>query len=148
MERIPAKLDQLHIVVPDMSAAVDFYGRLGIEIPDTMPEWQAHHRTAETPGDFDIDFDSMAFAAHWNGGWSPSRTGVILDFRVAGREEVDLLYAELTGAGYAGQQEPYDAFWGARYALVEDPGGNAVGLMSPVDRARRTPPPAPPGSSE
>jgi hypothetical protein len=34
--------------------------------------------------------------------------------------------------------EPYDAFWGARYAIVEDAGGNAVGIMSPVDPARRS----------
>ena len=45
------------------------------------------------------------------------------------------MYADLTGAGYRGQQPPYDAFWGARYAVVEDPDGNAVGLMSPSDPA-------------
>ena len=33
------------------------------------------------------------------------------------------------------QQEPYDAFWGARYAVVSDPDGNGVGIMSPVDDA-------------
>jgi uncharacterized glyoxalase superfamily protein PhnB len=47
-------------------------------------------------------------------------------------------------AGHAAQQEPYDAFWGARYAIVEDPSGNAVGLTSPVDEGRRTRPPDPP----
>jgi len=40
------------------------------------------------------------------------------------------------------QQAPYDAFWGARYAIVEDPDGNAVGLMSPIDPDRRTAPPS------
>ena len=43
----------------------------------------------------------------------------------------------LTAAGYAGSQPPYDAFWGARYAIVEDPDGNDVGLMSPIDAQRR-----------
>ena len=52
-------------------------------------------------------------------------------------------YADLTGAGYAGQQPPYDAFWGARYAVVEDPDGNPVGLMSPLDPAYRSAPPEP-----
>ena len=60
------------------------------------------------------------------------------------REDVDDLYEELTAAGHAGQQPPYDAFWGARYAIVLDPSGNAVGLMSPVDPARRGRPPTPP----
>ena len=48
---------------------------------------------------------------------------------------------EVTAAGYAGEQPPYDAFWGARYAVVADPEGNSVGLMSPVDPAMRSAPP-------
>jgi uncharacterized glyoxalase superfamily protein PhnB len=63
---------------------------------------------------------------------------------MATREDVDDLYAELTATGYAGQQAPYDAFWGARYAIVEGPSGNAVGLMSPVNQTRRTRPSDPP----
>lgn len=43
--------------------------------------------------------------------------------------------------GYLGRQPPFDAFWGARYAIVADPDGNDVGLMSPVEESRRTWPP-------
>jgi uncharacterized glyoxalase superfamily protein PhnB len=63
---------------------------------------------------------------------------VVVGFRVASRDDVDRLYADMTGAGYRGQQPPYDAFWGARYAVVEDPDGNAVGIMSPSDPDRRS----------
>jgi uncharacterized glyoxalase superfamily protein PhnB len=38
---------------------------------------------------------------------------------------------------------PYDAFWGARYAVVADPAGISVGIMSPADDAGRTAPPPP-----
>ena len=55
---------------------------------------------------------------------------------------MDARYADLTAAGYRGQQPPWDAFWGARYAVVEDPDGNPVGLMSPIDPARRSAAPA------
>lgn len=34
-----------------------------------------------------------------------------------------------------------DAFWGARFAVVADPDGNEVGLMSPIDEERRRWPP-------
>jgi len=145
MTRKRAVLDQLNIVVRDMDASVDFYRRLGIAIPETLPEWQRHHRTAEMDGDVDLDLDSAAFTPQWNAGWPAAQAGVVVGFRVASREDVDALYAELTEAGHKGQQPPYDAFWGARYAIVEDPSGNAVGLMSPVDPERRTRPPAPPG---
>ena len=57
------------------------------------------------------------------------------------REAVDECYADLTGAGYDGRQPPFDAFWGARYAIVADPDGHDVGLMSPMDEERRSWPP-------
>ncbi len=144
MTRKRAVLDQLNIVVRDMDAAVDFYRRLGIEIQETLPEWQAHHRTADMGGEIDLDLDSTAFASQWDAGWPASQPGVVVGFRLATREDVDDLYQELTGAGYVGQQTPYDTFWGARYAIVEDPSGNAVGLMSPIDPARQSRPSPPP----
>ena len=141
-------LDSINIVVRDVDAAVTFYQKLGMDIPQTLPEWQLHHRTAAVDGEIDVavDFDSSEFAAQWNAGWPAETTGVVIGFRIASREEVDALYQELTGAGHVGQQPPYDAFWGARYAIVLDPSGNSVGLMSPVDPARRTRPPNPPAS--
>jgi predicted enzyme related to lactoylglutathione lyase len=35
----------------------------------------------------------------------------------------------------------HDAFWGARYAAIEDPDRNAVGIMRPVDPAWKKAPP-------
>jgi catechol 2,3-dioxygenase-like lactoylglutathione lyase family enzyme len=128
--------DQFNLVVTDMDATVTFYQRLGLSIPDTGPRWQRHHRTAVLPGGIDLDLDSSEFARHWNRGW---RGGMgVLGFKVESRDRVDEIYADLTGAGYRGQQPPYDAFFGARYAVVEDPDGNAVGIMSPVDPDRRS----------
>lgn len=144
MKQRRAVLDSLNVVVTDVSRAVDFYKKLGVEIPDTLPEWQAHHRTADVGSEIDFDLDSTAFTPQWDAGWPAGKPGVVLGFRLESREDVDALYAELTAEGYVGQQPPYDAFWGARYAIVEDPSGNAVGLMSPVDPERRAPPPSPP----
>lgn len=137
------KLDQVNLVVRDMDAMVRFYGRLGLTVQEPPPEWAPHHRAVDVGDGLDLDLDSAAFAAKWNEG-IPQGTRVVLGFRTGSREAVDALYADLTAAGYRGQQPPYDAFWGARYAVVEDPDGNSVGLMSPVDQARRTPPPCPP----
>jgi catechol 2,3-dioxygenase-like lactoylglutathione lyase family enzyme len=131
-------LDQVNLVVRDLPAAVDFYRRLGLVIPDRGP-WDTYHRSAESTGPIDFDLDSTEFATKWNEG--SSGTAVTLGFKVSSRDEVDRLFAELTGAGNKGQQSPYDAFWGARYAIVEDPDGNPVGIMSPIDADRRTAPP-------
>jgi catechol 2,3-dioxygenase-like lactoylglutathione lyase family enzyme len=149
MAMATAKLDQFNLVVSDMEAAVAFYRLLGLTIPDTLPEWQHHHRSVTTGEGLDFDLDSIDFAATWNRGW-PRRAGGgmgVLGFRLPSRAAVDETVARVVAAGYRVQQKPYDAFWGARYSVVEDPDGNAVGLMSPVDPAMRTAPPTPPGAT-
>lgn len=65
----------------------------------------------------------------------------MVGFGVATRADVNDVYRDMTGAGHRGLQEPYDALWGARYAVIEDPDGIAVGLMSPVSADKRSPPP-------
>jgi len=134
-------LDQVNLVVRDMETTVAFYRRLGVEIPDTAPQWAPHHRSAARDDGIDFDIDSSEFAAKWDEGWPAGATGAVIGFRVDARETVDAIYADLTGAGAVGQQPPYDAFWGARYAVVTDPDGNAVGIMSAIDAERRTPGP-------
>lgn len=126
-----------------MEAALDFYRLLGVEIEDTIPIWAPHHRAAGGGGGLVVDVDSAAFAATWNKGWTLGKPGVVIGVRVPTRDSVDRLYGSVVEAGYSGQQEPYDAFWGARYALVEDPDGNTVGIMSPIDDDQRTAPPDP-----
>jgi uncharacterized glyoxalase superfamily protein PhnB len=44
--------------------------------------------------------------------------------------EVDEAYARVTAAGFRGEKEPWDAFWGQRYAQLEDPNGVEVSLYA------------------
>jgi catechol 2,3-dioxygenase-like lactoylglutathione lyase family enzyme len=140
---VEIKLDQVNVVVGDMEAMAGFYGTLGLEFDTRDPVWARHHRNTMGQDGFDFDLDSQAFAPVWNQGW-PGGPGIVLSFRIAERDDVDALYEQLTAAGHPGQQPPYDAFWGSRFAVVTDPDGNAVGLMSPIDPERRQPPPTPP----
>ncbi|MEM9515552.1 MAG: VOC family protein [Actinomycetota bacterium] len=138
------RFDQINLVVADMDATVEFYELLGLEIPDTIPAFRRHHRSARVGDGLDLDFDSVQFARLWNAGSAPARGGgVVIGFRVTSREEVDETHSRIVDAGHASLQQPYDAFWGARYAVVQDPDGNAVGIMSDRDEARRTTPPTP-----
>ncbi len=143
-------LDQLNIVSGDPAASVAFYRRLGVDIAETQI-WRTptgvHHVGASDPsGDraIHLDLDSAAFAQRWNTGWADRddlRGRVVVGFSVSTRAEVDEIYRDMTGAGYRGLQPPYDAFWGARYAVIEDPDGVAVGLMSPIEPDRKSAPP-------
>jgi uncharacterized glyoxalase superfamily protein PhnB len=57
------------------------------------------------------------------------------------RTNVDDAFRDMIDAGYRGLQGPHEAFWGARYAIIEDPDGVAVGLMSPVSPDKKSQPP-------
>ena len=65
----------------------------------------------------------------------------VLNLRTASREDVDSLCTELADAGYTVSQPPFDAFWGSRYAIVNDPDGHPVGLKSEPDPEKRSRPP-------
>lgn len=141
-------LDQINLVVSNMAAAVDFYRLLGLDIPATEPGWDEHHRSVaagfEAGDEFDFDLDSRPFATYWGGGPDePLATGPVLGFRLATRAAVDQLYQQITAAGYTGRRAPWDTFWGARYAVVDDPDGTPVGLMSPPAATQRTAAPSP-----
>jgi len=131
---------QLSLVVSNMPASLAFYRRLGLLV-EAAPD--AKHASASLPGGLLMEWDTAEFAAVWDSG-SRGATGgsVVIGFAVSSRQAVDELYAELTAAGYGGRQRPYDAFWGARYAIVDDPDGNGVGLMSPADELHRSWPPS------
>ena len=140
----PLALSQLNIVVTDMSAALDFYRRLGWEIELASDD----HAVALLANGLSVAFDTIGFVPMWDGGFEAATGGsTVLGVSVASRDEVDEIYAELVAASYPGRQPPYDAFWGSRYAIVEDPDGNPVGLVSPRDDEHRSwPPSAPPRS--
>jgi len=141
-------LNQLDVIARDVDASLAFYRRLGVEIPESAV-WRtpsgAHHVDAHLPNGFTLHIDSVALTKHFDRGWSEqggAGSRLIVGFALPSRDAVDARYADLVSAGYTGSQPPYDTFWGARYAAVEDPDGNHVGLMSPLDPARRAAPPA------
>jgi catechol 2,3-dioxygenase-like lactoylglutathione lyase family enzyme len=137
-------LSHLNLVATDMHATVAFYRKLGLDIPDSAVHAAGgHHVEVPMPGGVGLDLDSPTLARAYNQGFERAGGGggCVIGFSVQTRAAVDEIYAELTGAGHAGIQAPYDAFWGARYAIVADPDGNHVGIMSPLDDSMRGAPP-------
>lgn len=129
---ITPQLDQIGVVVSDMAASLTFYRLLGLPLPDGSDD--APHVDVELRGGirFALDADSTVRSFHpqWEPSAGSNRVG--LAFLVSEPSAVDALYAQLTGAGYAGVLPPFDAFWGQRYATVNDPDGNGVDLFAPL----------------
>ena len=141
-------LTSINLIARDMTASLAFYRLLGLNVPEDRVWWTAsgaHHATAEMPGGMLLEIDSHAMATQYNAGWQARQgngTTSVIGFSVPTRSAVDACHAQMTAAGYACLQPPYDAFWGARYTIIEDPDGNHVGIMSPMDDAHRSAPPA------
>jgi uncharacterized glyoxalase superfamily protein PhnB len=121
----------MSVVASDVDASIAFYRALGVAIPDDA-NWRSHHVGIPIDGSA-LDLDSVALTKGYDDKWDG--TGVIVIMRVPTREAVDETYKRVVGAGHAGHLEPIDAFWGARYAVVLDPDGNHVGIMSPQDES-------------
>ncbi|MBC6460564.1 VOC family protein [Actinomadura sp. HBU206391] len=122
----------ISIVVSDMGRSLAFYRRLGFEIPadaDAEP-----HVEAALPGGLRFAWDTAETVSSIDPSWTPSEGGgkVGLAFLCDDPAEVDRVYADLVKAGYEGHLEPWDAFWGQRYAVVHDPDGNGVDLFAPL----------------
>ena len=123
------KLDLVGIAVADMAASLRFYRLLGLEIPEGV-ESEPH-----------VDFDSGGIRMAWDtveilrgvyDEWTERPTGhrVELAFKCDSPDDVDATYQKIVGQGYRGHKAPWDAFWGQRYAIVEDPDGNLLSLFA------------------
>ena len=55
---------------------------------------------------------------------------VSLQFTCSSPAEVDETYKKLIAAGHQSFKEPWDAFWGQRFAQVLDPDGNNIGFFA------------------
>ena len=124
------RFDFIGMVVADMTATLGFYRRLGLDVPDGA-ETQPHVEVA-LPNGVRLAWDTLetirSFEPDWVQPTGPNRINIA--FGCDSPAEVDKVYAELVAAGHHGHRAPWDAFWGQRYATVDDPDGNAVDLYA------------------
>jgi catechol 2,3-dioxygenase-like lactoylglutathione lyase family enzyme len=126
------RLDVIEIVVRDMAASLAFYRRLGLGIPDGA-DGEPH--VEARAGGLRVAWDTVEVIRSFDPEWQEPSGGhrMALAFACASPAEVDATYRDLVGAGYSGHKEPWDAFWGQRYAQVNDPDGNVVDLFAPLE---------------
>ncbi|MYR04959.1 glyoxalase [Gordonia sp. SID5947] len=124
-------LNALSIVTEDMSAALDFYRLCGLDIP-AGAENEPHAEAVA--GGLRLLFDTRDVVASFTPHWSEPSGGhrMALAFECSAPDQVDALHARLVEAGHVSSREPFDAFWGQRYAVVLDPDGNPVDFYCPL----------------
>lgn len=113
------------ITTGNRKASLAFYAVLGFAVAEDK---HGNGRSCVDAPNQHFDIDDAEAVPSWNSG---SRgPGVTLGFEVDTRDGVDQLVGQLRATGCNVQQPPYDAPWGRRVAVVEDPDGNAVSFMS------------------
>lgn len=133
MAVVPHTID---IVVADMAAALRFYRTLGLSVPEGQD--QEEQLQVATAGGATLGFVTETMMRQADPGWTkPVGQRVTFACRCDTPAEVDETYARVTAAGYEGRQEPWDAFWGQRYAMVADADGNRVDLFAALDERGR-----------
>jgi catechol 2,3-dioxygenase-like lactoylglutathione lyase family enzyme len=129
---VSPQLDVFGIVVSDMARSVAFYRRLGLEFLDGAES--EPHVEAQLPGGLRYALDTEETMKSFDPDWQRPTGGHAHAgaFRCDSPDEVDAVYNELLASGASPYKEPWDAFWGMRYAILLDPDGTAIDLYAPL----------------
>lgn len=122
------QLNAIGITVSDMGRSIAFYRLLGLDVPETPDEG---HVDAFLPNGVRFMLDSEDVVHSFLPDWTRANGNQIgLALECSSPAEVDAVYARVIDAGFEGEKEPWDAFWGQRYALLGDPDGVLVSLYA------------------
>lgn len=126
-------LHGIYLFVRDLPTTLAFYRLLGLAIENVSDMFAR----ATMPGGVAIEFGTAELTRSYDPNWrEPAGPATnTINFQFASDEAVDAMYATLTGAGFAGHLAPCTPPWETRFALVDDPDGNVIGLHGPRDRA-------------
>jgi uncharacterized glyoxalase superfamily protein PhnB len=124
--RAVPQLDAIGIVSSDLGRTRAFYRLLGIEFAEGDD-----HVEAAMPNGLRLMVDTEAVVKSFQPEWTRATGNQLsLAFAFGSPAEVDETYARVVDAGFEGEKEPWDAFWGQRYAQLRDPDGVPVDLFA------------------
>lgn len=123
------ELYMVGVIVEDMTRAVEFYRRLGVEIPEG----------SESKPHVEVKMNGLTFflTTHqtnlrWDPAKKPASGGyrILLEFYLETREAVTAKYDEMIAYGYESHVAPYETPFNAWFALINDPDGNTILLSA------------------
>lgn len=126
------RLNAFGVVALDLAETLDFYRQLGLDIPpgaETEP-----HVEADLGGGIRLMFDTVEVVRSIDADWTAPTGGhrIGLAFECDSPAMVDEVHARMVSLGHPSAHDPYDAFWGQRYATLLDPSSNPVDLYAPL----------------
>jgi len=127
---VPGRLTAIGIVTADVARSAAFYRALGLDVPE--PPSDGDHFEITLPNGLRLMWDTEPLIEQIDPGWTRPSGGhrIALAFECDSPADVDATYARVVEAGFDGKKEPWDAFWGQRYAQLHDPDGQPVDLFA------------------
>ncbi|MGV3616229.1 MAG: VOC family protein [Fimbriimonas sp.] len=117
------------IVAHDIPESLRFYALLGVPVPESGED----HVQCKLPNGMSLAWDTLELIQKIDEHWEePKGHRIGIGFECGSPAEVDATFARIVEAGFKGRKAPWDAFWGQRYAQIEDPDGNVVDLFAPL----------------
>jgi uncharacterized glyoxalase superfamily protein PhnB len=123
------RLDAVAVSSSDMAKTVAFYELLGF----MFPSWSADDKHVEPvakPGEVRLMIDTAELMEQLTGHPPTPPNHSSFAMLCDSPAEIDTVAASLREVGHTLTVEPWDAFWGQRYATVKDPDGYQIDIFA------------------
>lgn len=123
-------LNAIGIACKDIQETINFYQQLGLSFDKCGEE----HFEATTESGLRIMLDSYELLKEINPSWKePASPGITLCFEQVSPKAVDEIINKMKDSNHKIDKEPWDAFWGQRYASLKDPNGNQIDIFAKLE---------------
>ena len=123
------KLDAVTVTSRDFKATARFYALLGFSFPSFNAG--AKHLEAVTPeGEVRLMIDGVELMKSITGKTPTPPNHSSFAIKCESAADVDAAVSAVREMGFVVVKEPWDAFWGQRYAIVADPDGYMSDLFA------------------
>lgn len=133
------QLKYVAFVVADLERSLHFYRTLGLPLPEgahLTAEGQPEDHAEVSVNGLRVAWETEALTRQVHPTWTPPAGGARLSvaFEAPTPAEVNTVAARMAAAGFSVEAAPYDAFWGQRYATLQDPDGNGIDVFAWLNR--------------
>jgi catechol 2,3-dioxygenase-like lactoylglutathione lyase family enzyme len=123
------KITAVAVSSSDLKKTVAFYTLLGFEFSDFADDEQ-HVEPITSAGSARLMIDSKELIKGIIGEEPKASNHSPFAIEYDSPAEVNQIAAAIEAGGFKVVKQPWDAFWGQRYAIVEDPDGYKVDLYA------------------
>lgn len=123
----------LYLFAASVQKAVEFYQLLGLTAEVVSDDFARFTWSNGSTLEIGSGKLTSSYDPDWQEPGSPSKNTIGFEFVT--HEQVDEIYSRMVAAGYRSQLAPCVPPWRSRFALINDPDGNIIGLHGPRDIA-------------